>query len=253
LLASGSAGNATLVRSGTTTILIDAGISLKELGRRMERVGVGVGAIDALLVSHEHNDHVRGAVTLARRFDVPAYANRSTSGEAGLLSALPREKVIDIARDTPFEVGCLEVVPFALPHDAVETLGFTISDGQARAGFATDLGSVTLEVTNGLSTCDVVVLESNHDELMLLEGPYPEFLKRRVGSPYGHLSNADAAELISNICHDGLRHVVLAHLSRTNNAPDLPREAVVEALGVRKSHVSISLGWQDRAGEVIRL
>jgi phosphoribosyl 1,2-cyclic phosphodiesterase len=161
--------------------------------------------------------------------------------------------VIDFAPGEPFVVGCLKILPFALPHDAAETVGFRVSDGSARAGFATDLGSLTLEVLEGLSGCDAVVLESNHDEAMLLGGPYPPFLKRRVNGPDGHLSNSDAAELIRCVCHDGLRHLALAHLSRTNNTPELPLEAARRALGARASGVEISLGWQDRAGEVIRL
>lgn len=253
MLASGSAGNATLVRSGDTAILIDAGISARELCRRISAAGAGDVAVEALLVSHEHNDHVRGAVAVSRRFSCPVYANRATSGGAGLFRALRGEALVDFTTGLPFSVGCLEVTPFAVPHDAAETVGFTVSDGRVRAGFATDLGSPTLEVLEGLSGCDLVVLESNHDEAMLLEGPYPEFLKRRVHSPCGHLSNVDAAQLAHSLYHEGMSHLVLAHLSRTNNHPDLPLDAVRGALGARGSRVRVTLGWQDRAGELIRL
>ena len=253
MLASGSAGNATLVRSGATAILIDAGISARELARRLSCAGVDIDAFDALLISHEHNDHVRGAAAVSRRFSAPVYANRPTSRGAGLPSALKSDMMFEFSTGEAFKVGCLEVTPFAVPHDAAETVGFTISDGRARAGFATDIGSLTLEVLDGLSNCGLVVLESNHDEAMLREGPYPEFLKRRVDSPYGHLSNADAAELARSLYHDGLGYLVLAHLSRTNNHPDLPLKAVRAALGAGGSRVRVSLGWQDRAGELIRL
>jgi phosphoribosyl 1,2-cyclic phosphodiesterase len=241
------------VRSGETAILIDAGISLKDLSRRLARVGIGIEELDALVLTHEHGDHVRGAIALCRRRGLRVHATSATTGRAGLRGGLRPETVIDFATGVPFEVGCLEVLPFAVPHDAAETHGFRVSDGRVRAGFATDLGSLTLEVLEGLSACDVVVLESNHDERMLRDGPYPPFLKRRVNSPNGHLSNSDAAELIRCICHDGLRHLALAHLSRTNNVPELPLEAAREALGSRAGGVGISLGWQERVGEVIRV
>jgi phosphoribosyl 1,2-cyclic phosphodiesterase len=241
------------VRSGGTAILIDAGISLKDLARRLSSIGVGIEELDALVLTHEHGDHVRGAIALCRRRGLRVHAGRTTSGRAGLSGALRPEMVVHFAPGVPFEVGCLEVLPFAVPHDAAETVGFRVSDGKARAGLATDLGSLTLEVLEGLSGCDVVVLESNHDEAMLLDGPYPPFLKRRVNGPNGHLSNADAAELIRCVCHDGLRHLALAHLSRTNNKPDLPLEAARLALGARAPGVQLSLGWQERAGEFIRI
>lgn len=234
-------------------MLIDAGISLKDLARRLASVGADVEELDALIVSHEHGDHVRGAITVSRRKSIPVYASPATARESGLLMALPREMVFDFAADEPFLIGAIEVAPFALPHDAIETFGFKLSDGRIRAGIATDLGSLTLDVVQGLAGCDVVVLESNHDEVMLLEGPYPAFLKKRVNSPHGHLSNADAAELVRCIRHSGMRHLVLAHLSRTNNIPDLPLETARKALGTKGARVEVSLGWQDRPGELIRI
>jgi phosphoribosyl 1,2-cyclic phosphodiesterase len=240
------------VRSGATAILIDAGISLKGLARRLEGTGMSVEELDALVLSHEHVDHVRGAIAISRRLGLPVYAGRAISRQVGLISALGRDAVLDLHAGQPFRIGCMEVVPFAVPHDA-ETVGFKIHDGRSRAGFATDLGSINMDVLVGLSGCEAVVLESNHDEAMLLEGPYPPSLKLRVRSPRGHLSNADAAELIRCISHDGLKHLALAHLSRTNNLPELPLEAARDALGSRAPQVEVSLGWQDRIGEVIRV
>jgi phosphoribosyl 1,2-cyclic phosphodiesterase len=239
------------VRSGATGILIDAGISYRELARRLAETGMGLEGLDALVLSHEHVDHTRGAIAISRRLGLPVYAGRASSGRLGLLSVLGRDAVVDLHADRPFRIGRLEVVPFAVPHDADDTLGFKVCDGRARAGVATDLGSIDMDVLVGLSGCDVVVLESNHDEAMLLEGPYPPSLKRRVKSPRGHLSNADAAELIRCISHDGLKHLALAHLSRTNNVPALSLDAAREALGARVSQVELSLGWQDRIGKVI--
>lgn len=209
--------------------------------------------IDALVLSHEHVDHARGAITVCRRLGLRVHAGRAISRRTGLRSALGRDSVVDLRPDEPFRIGCMELLPFTVPHDAAETVGFRVSDGRVRAGFATDLGSINMDVLEGLSGCEVVVLESNHDELMLLEGPYPPSLKRRVKSPRGHLSNADAAELIRCISHDGLEHLALAHLSRTNNTPELSLKAARKALGARSGRVEVSLGWQDRISEIIRV
>ncbi len=231
-------------------MLIDAGLSLRELGRRMAAVGLHLRSIDALVLSHGHNDHVRGAFAISRGLGVPVYAGRASAAAAGVAASSHSLEAINGDR---FSIGDLDLEPFTVPHDAEETLGFRISDGRAGVGFATDLGSATLEVIAGLSDCDAVVLESNHDEDMLLRGPYPAFLKRRVHGPSGHLSNADAAELLFCIRHPGLRHVALAHLSRTNNAPELPLAAARRVLGGRSCAVSLTLGWQFKAGEIIRL
>lgn len=251
VLSSGSGGNATFVRSAGTAILIDSGISLKELARRMEMVGVGPDSLDAVIVSHGHSDHVNGVPVLSRRMRLPVYANEATFAETGLVGAVGSERAVTFTTGTAFDIGDLNVKPFPVPHDAAESVGFVISDGKVRVCFATDLGSLTLDVIHAFSGCDAVVLESNHDEAMLAQGPYPAFLKKRVAGPRGHLSNEDAAELLQGIAHGGLRHLVLAHLSRTNNIPDLPLEASVAALGSRYSSVRISLGWQDKAGEFI--
>ena len=209
--------------------------------------------LDALLLTHEHNDHVRGASAVSRRFGCPVHANRATAAVAGLSTGPGGGGAVEFVTGSTFEVGCLEITSFAVPHDAAETVGFTVSDGRTRVGIATDLGSPTLEVTEGLAGCDLVVLEANHDEAMLLGGPYPEFLKRRVRSATGHLSNTDAAGLACSLYHEGMSHLVLAHLSRTNNRPGLPLEEVRRALGARGRSLRVSLGWQDRTGDLISL
>lgn len=249
LLASGSGGNATLLSSDGTTVLIDAGLSSRELGRRMAAAGRSPESIDALVLTHGHNDHVRGAAIISRALGLRVYAGPASCASAGISPASPGVTGLE---PPGFSVGALEFVPFAVPHDAEGTVGFRISDGRVAVGYATDLGSITDDVVSGMSECDALILESNHDERMLLGGPYPDFLKRRVRGPSGHLSNNEAAELLSCVRHPGLRHVALAHLSRTNNAPDLPLSAAGRALGHRAS-TSVSLGWQSRAGEVIRL
>lgn len=251
VISSGSSGNATYVRSADTAVLIDAGISLKELTRRLASSGLGVRDIDAVIVSHGHNDHVRGVPVVCRRLGVPVYANRATLAEAGLAASAGGAGTVDFITGEEFELGDLRIRPFPVPHDAAEPVGFVISDRGARVCLATDLGSITMEVVRAFTGCDAVVLESNHDEAMLFEGPYPEFLKRRVAGPNGHLSNGDAAGLLEEIAHGGLRHLVMAHLSRTNNTPGLSLDAAERALGARGGATEIHLARQDRAGALI--
>jgi len=251
VLASGSSGNATYIQSGTTAVLVDSGLSCAELTRRLGLIGANPRDIDALLLSHEHGDHCSGVVPLSRRHGTTVYMNGGTERKAWRLS--PLGGVVNFTTGEPFTVGCLKLTPFPVTHDAAEPVGFVVSDGTARAAIATDLGSVTLDVLQGFSGCDAVVLEANHDEEMLLEGPYPAWLKQRVLGPRGHLSNDDAAALIESVYHVGLRHLVLAHLSRTNNVPALPVESAKKALGRRSGGVSITLGWHDRVGELLKI
>lgn len=241
------------MRSGDTAVLIDAGISSKELTRRMSGAGIDPAGIDAVIISHGHSDHVNGVPVFCRRTGAAAFANRGTAAETGLAASVPNGLARTFETGEAFTIGDLDIYPFPVPHDASEPVGFVVSNENVKVCFATDLGSLTLDVVHAFSGCDAVVLESNHDEVMLVEGPYPAFLKKRVAGPRGHLSNGDAAELLQGIAHAGLKHLVLAHLSRTNNVPELPLETATAALASRCSHVRISLGWQDRAGEFITL
>lgn len=253
MLASGSGGNATYVRSGDTSILIDAGISLKELARRMAGAGVSPETLDAVIISHGHSDHVNGVQVLCRKYGIPVFANRGTLSEAPAFGGVPRGLACRFTTGARVDVGDLSVVSFPVPHDAAEPVGFVVTDGRVKLCYATDLGSLTLEVLSSFSDCDAAVIESNHDETMLREGPYPEMLKRRVRGPLGHLSNDDAAELLRGIMHGGLRQVALAHLSRTNNRPEIPLDTITRALGGSGTPPEISLGWQDKASVLITI
>jgi phosphoribosyl 1,2-cyclic phosphodiesterase len=229
---------------------VDSGLSLKELGRRLGMACIPCESLDAVILSHEHVDHVRGVGALHRRYGTRVYASRGTM-EAGRHLEFDAERFVSSGEE--LSIGELRVRPFTVPHDAREPLGFTISDGEIRVGIATDLGSVTQEVIQGLSSCQVVILESNHDEEMLLGGPYPQFLKRRVGGPEGHLSNDDAAALIEEIYHRDLLHLVLAHLSRSNNLPELPISTAKRSLGNRGGRVQVSIGRHDQVDRVIAI
>jgi len=251
VLSSGSGGNAAYISSGKSALLIDSGLSCRELSRRLAQIGAAPDSIDAIAITHEHIDHVAGVLPLSSRYEIPVHASAGTIAGSPLHSRPGR--IENLTADVPFTAGCLEVVPFPVPHDAAEPVGFTVTDGAVKVGVATDLGSQTLEVLVGLADSDVVVLESNHDSEMLIEGPYPWFVKQRIASPIGHLSNADAADLIRAVRHAGLRHLVLAHLSETNNDPAITLESARRALGRKGAGVEISLGWQHRVGDVIVL
>lgn len=217
----------------------------------MALAGLDIDSLDAVIVSHGHNDHVRGIPVLSRRKKTTVFANESTIAQGRLGGSVEMSSLKRFKTGTRFTIGDLIVEPFPVPHDAADTVGFVVSDGLVRAGFATDLGSVTLEARQGLSDCDVCVIESNHDEEMLKNGPYPAFLKKRVSSAVGHLSNDDAAELIAGIAHRSLLHLVLAHLSEKNNHPNIPPITAARALGHLAPSVQISVGWQDRPDRVI--
>ncbi len=229
VLASGSRGNATYISDGRTAILIDAGLSGVEIQRRMARKGLDPTSLDAILVSHEHADHIHGVGVLSRRFGLTVYINdrtRQASGTAlGKLYAL-----FPFSCGHAFSIGSLAIHPFSISHDAEDPAGFTISCQGAKVGVATDLGIATGVVKTHLQACDILILEANHDPQMLIDGPYPWPLKQRIRGRSGHLSNDDTALLLEALQHDRLAHVVLAHLSEENNTPEKARQAVKTVL-----------------------
>lgn len=223
-LASGSRGNAILVCSPKTRILIDAGTSCKELVNRLQKTGIEAKRLDALLLSHEHRDHVSAAGTLSRRFDLPVFATRGTLDNLPVETGrLPSVTVFSTGRC--FEIGDLKVHPFSISHDAREPAGFVIEHEGVRLGICTDLGVATSLVKVRLQGCNGLVLEANHDVDKLAAGPYPWNLKQRIRSAHGHLSNEESCDLLRSIHHDKMQFVLFAHLSETNNHPDLVRNS----------------------------
>jgi phosphoribosyl 1,2-cyclic phosphodiesterase len=230
VLGSGSSGNAVVVESAHGRLLIDAGFSCRELERRLRLVGVEPGEIDALVLTHEHSDHCRGARTLARRFGLPVYATPGTLAD-GLLGPGLDALCHPFRPDHPFEVAGFEVEPFVVPHDAREPVGLVVRDAAGcRIGLAGDLGCRSRLAWARLLGVHALLLETNHDLEMLRRGPYPWSLKQRVAGRHGHLSNADAAAGLAELTHDDLQWVVLYHLSRTNNLPALAEAVVAEEL-----------------------
>lgn len=229
VLASGSRGNAIYVSDGRTAILIDAGLSGIEIQRRMAAKGLDPGSLDAILVSHEHADHIQGVGVLSRRFGLPVHISGATcEASKKMLGKLTAIRPFRCGRN--FFIGDLIVHPFSTSHDAVDSAGFTIRCNGSKVGVATDLGIATTVVKTHLQACDILILEANHDDRMLIDGPYPWPLKQRIRGRSGHLSNDDAASLLSNLQHDRLLHVILAHLSEENNTPDIARKVIERVL-----------------------
>lgn len=233
-LGSGSGGNATVVeaREGPHThrVVIDCGFSLREFETRLARAGLQASDLHAVFVTHEHGDHVGCALSLARRHRLPLWTSRGTWRAIGS----PDDNGVDLrfARDgEAIQIGSLSLLPYTVPHDAAEPLQLRCSDGVRHLGVLTDAGSATAHLLERLRGCDALLLECNHDPQMLAQSRYPASLKARIGGRHGHLSNDTAADILRACRHDGLRHVVAAHLSEQNNTPDLARAALAAACG----------------------
>ncbi len=228
LLASGSKGNSLLIESGRTRILVDAGISARELRKRLDLVGVDAASLNALLITHEHTDHVRGLGPLVRQLELPVYL------QTDLARKLPDvgkpECVHEFVDGEEFSINDLTIRPFAITHDSLAPVGFTLAGEHGKIGVATDLGVATRLVSECLQDCRALVLETNHDEEMLRDGPYPWKLKQRVRSNHGHLSNRAGGSLLQDLLWQGLESVFLGHLSETNNCPKLALAAVNQVL-----------------------
>ena len=250
VLASGSKGNVVYVSDGETTILIDAGLSGIEIERRLRSRHLDPAGIDAIVVSHEHADHIRGVGVLARRHRLPVYLARGTQTSAA--TALGRlDHLVHFQPGLAFAIGTLRLHPFALPHDAADPSGFTVEAHGAKLGIATDLGIAPAMIRTHLADCAALVLEANHDPRMLVEGPYPWPLKQRIAGRTGHLSNADTRDLLGRVRHDGLRHVVLAHLSEINNTPECALSVVAQGLGPCRAELTVAR--QGQPTEMIHL
>lgn len=252
VLGSGSKGNCTLVESGSTTLLIDAGFSGIEIKRRLAAIGRQPDEINAILVTHEHHDHISGVGVLSRRSSIPVYANpathRASEKRVGKLFSAN-----DFGTGDKFILGDLEIHPFRVSHDTADPVGYVVSDGKVSMGYCTDTGKVTTLIEHHLRRCDLLVLESNHDPVMLREGPYPLYLQQRVRSNQGHLANDDAAKLLKKLANGKLRHVVLAHLSEVNNLPDLAMETTLQRLEGNAQCIEIFPAGQDKPTHLITL
>jgi phosphoribosyl 1,2-cyclic phosphodiesterase len=228
-LGSGSRGNATLIEAGGTRVLVDCGFPAREFVARCQCLGFDPTTLDAVLVTHEHGDHRRGVGAVARRLGLPVWMTYGT-WRAADYGDIPGLQLFS-GHAEAFAIGELVVQPVTVPHDANEPTQFVFSHRERRLGLLTDLGSITQRVVDAYDGVDALLLECNHDPDMLAHGPYPPSLQARVGGRYGHLANAQAAELLAAIDRSRLRQLVAAHLSEKNNRPDLARDVLVDVLG----------------------
>jgi len=241
VLASGSCGNCSVISSATTRVLVDAGISSRETVKRMRALEADPRALSAIVITHEHRDHVAGLYTMAKRFKLPVYMtgatydawHRDTRDSKGERCSI--EKLETFSSGRSFQIGDIAITPFTIPHDAVDPVGFTFKTEGVKIAFATDLGYMPASVRHHLEDCDVLVIESNHDLEMLRVGPYPWSVKQRVLSRVGHLSNDALAEFFSGDYDGSAAYVVLAHLSEQNNHPELARGMAEGALERRRT------------------
>ena len=257
-LYSGSSGNSLFVSNKNTKLLVDAGLSGIRIQRALTDIGEKSDEVCGILVTHEHRDHIHGLGVLSRRFDLPIYANEKTwEAMADDLGKIAPHNIKTFEFDKPFSVEDLEIEAFRTSHDAADSAGFIINDGKKRLGIATDSGIITPEMTKALFGCDLALLESNHDVSMLEAGSYPFYLKQRIKSDYGHLSNEIAGNLALSLVKKGTKHLILAHLSEENNYPLLAYETTARILAgagvILKEDVNLFVAKRSSVSEIIEL
>ena len=240
------------IESGGTSILIDGGFSGKEIAKRLEGIGRDIDLLDGIFVTHEHHDHICGVGVISRRCNIPVFANQGTfeGGEKRLKKLFRR---CEFNTGDTVQYRDLSIRSFGVSHDTNDPVGFVVSNGSSRVGYCTDTGIASRLIGNRLSGCDALILEFNHDPEMLKTGPYPQSLKQRVRSNHGHLSNEEAAGLLDTILHEQLQHVVLAHLSETNNLPEIAYKKAANVVGGRLSLDTIKVSCQEQPTELLAI
>ena len=248
-MSSGSRGNCIYLESDATKIIIDSGLSLKELGRRLKSIDRNPEELDAVFLTHEHSDHIGGVGPLLRKHFIPLYATKGTIEACQKLGNIP--EFFPIRAGEAVRLNGLEIEPYATSHDARESVAYVIKSQDRKLGHATDMGIVTYEVLEKLKNSHVLLLESNHDVEMLDVGPYPWTLKQRIKSELGHLSNEACGDLLAAVSHEHLQRVMLMHLSQTNNHPEIASVTALQALGCRTP--TLSVAQQGQATELIEV
>lgn len=247
-LASGSKGNCLFLGTATTKILIDAGLSFKQTKERLSSLHVNIEEIDAVVITHEHSDHIRGLETLSKHMDLPILANSDTAKAiCDIVGARPRFKIFSTGET--FEFGDISFHPFSVQHDTVDPVAFTVVIDDVKIGICTDLGFATSLVKMHLKECDYLYLESNHEPSMVYASSRPQIYKQRVLSRQGHLSNQSCAELLREVYHKDLKRVYLAHLSEECNHPQKALDLSKELLKPHLERLSIMIAHQDKVSE----
>jgi phosphoribosyl 1,2-cyclic phosphodiesterase len=253
VLGSGSRGNSTLIRTHDSSILIDAGLSARQLSLRLESVGHYPAAIEAIVLTHDHADHVCGIRVFTNKYQTALFGNEGTLHRARHHLGDPAA-VETFHNSRSFTIGDFKITGFPVPHDAADPVGFLVEAEGVKIGYTTDLGHVSRTVLRRLAGSEIIVLESNHDTTMLREGPYPPYIKRRIDSPQGHLSNEHAAKALPKIAGPDTRHIVLAHLSQTNNLRRKALQSAKDALDqAGLNGIEVSAARQSRPLEPVVL
>jgi len=246
-LGSGSKGNATLISVSNTCIMVDCGFSMREIVTRLAQYGKQPEQLSAILLTHEHGDHIRGAGAVSRKYGIPVWSTRGTA-QAEALGELARQYFINA--EEQFTIGDIQIQAYPVPHDAREPCQFVFSNGKHRLGLLTDVGKSTPHIIEQLAACDALLLECNHDSDMLLNGDYPLSLKQRVSGDLGHLSNQQAADILAQLDTSKLKFIAAMHLSDKNNQTELAQQALSSVLGWEDSWINIAdqdlgLAWQQ--------
>jgi phosphoribosyl 1,2-cyclic phosphodiesterase len=248
-LASGSRGNTLFVSCNNTSILIDAGLSGIEIQRRLNAVDQDPESLKAIIITHEHSDHVKGAGILSRRYNIPLYITKKTWKACSNIGKIKDLQFFKCG--IPFKINQITINPFSISHDAIDPVGLTLEYKAYKLGIATDLGIATALVKDHLNNSHILYLESNHDPEMLINGSYPWHLKQRIKGRTGHLSNIDAKNLLQELNADNLKHVILAHLSEENNSPHKAAKEVLK--GLNGSDITLHVARPDQPGSIIKL
>lgn len=242
-LFSGSTGNSTYIASESTKILIDAGVSCSRIVKALKELNTNLDEIDAILVTHEHSDHTKGLATISKKYHIPIYTAAKTWKMMSSLE-IPETCKFVFTPNEEFTLGDFSILPFSIPHDAVDPCGFSIFAEGKKVTLATDIGHLTREIVMQMEHSDILLLESNYDTDTLKCGSYPYFLKERILGDHGHLSNEMASKAVSHLCKNGVSHIILGHLSKENNFPELAYQTALNELNA--SHLSCNLSIANR-------
>lgn len=240
-LYSGSSGNSSLIQSKNINILVDAGVSGKKIVDALASINVEIESISAILITHEHSDHTQSIATLSKKYNIPIYANKKTwDAMVDKKSKISENNIFYFNNNKPFTLDDLTIFPFDIPHDAANPCGFSISDSDSKISIATDIGHMTDSILNNLKDSNFVLLESNYEPDVLKCSPYPFRLKQRIASPIGHLSNIEAGKTINYLSNNGVKNIMIGHLSNENNFPELAYKSVLEQIDDKDLHLNIA-------------
>lgn len=251
-LFSGSSGNCTYVSSENTKILVDAGVSCLKISNALAELNVSLDEIDAILITHEHVDHTKGLTTITKKHHIPIYTSAKTWKMMESLK-IPQTYQLTFNPNNAFKIGDFDIFPFSIPHDAADPCGFNLSSGGKKVTIATDMGYVDNSILSYMEKSDILLLESNYDVETLKCSPYPFFLKQRISGNNGHLSNEMASKAICHLCQNGVNNVILGHLSKENNFPELAYQTVLNELTQNNISCNLSVANRDKNDDMLEL